>query len=141
MRWRVYAPGYQHGDSTGSVPLDLDPVFAAALALPDVPELDYMTGEPKVVRYPDPDYRGPKYRHPWVERQAFYSALELLDDMPATVAVDILRGAVDRMRGDPDTYRDMNPPNTWGSYELALAVLEKLLAACVEHPDGRIHVS
>lgn len=59
---------------------------------------------------------------------------------PCSEAAGPLAEAVKRMEADPDTYREMNPPNGWGDYEGALDFLRRLADACAENPKCRIGI-
>jgi hypothetical protein len=69
--------------------------------------------------------------------------MRTLDGMLALAAIPILEKAVSHIR-HPDnaaTYKAMNPPNGWGSHDSAAAYLERILAACREHPKARLRMS
>lgn len=68
-------------------------------------------------------------------------SLRDFNHVPCSEAAGPLAEAVRRMEADPDTYREMNPPNGWGDYEGALAYLRRLSEACATHPKCRIRVS
>lgn len=55
--------------------------------------------------------------------------------------IGTLTEGVAAMERDPPRFRALSAPNGWGTYEQALPWLRKVLAACVEHPDGVIHIS
>lgn len=59
----------------------------------------------------------------------------------AREAVIILRPAIARIEDNRAEYEEMNPKNGWGSYEGALELLRKLLAACLEHPKAQVDIS
>lgn len=59
---------------------------------------------------------------------------------PCSEAAGPLADAVNRMEADPDTYREMNPPNGWGDYEGALRFLRRLAEACAANPKCRIGI-
>lgn len=73
--------------------------------------------------------------------QALGCRLYELDGMGAADALPKLEAGVAAMRADPDGYLDLNPANGWGRYEGALEYLDRLRAACAEHPKTRIRVS
>lgn len=52
----------------------------------------------------------------------------------------ILESAIAAMKHDPDTYRAMDPPNRWGSYDTVLPRLEELLDTLKQWPNGTIRV-
>jgi len=49
--------------------------------------------------------------------------------------------ALAAMLKDPDTYRAMNPPNGWGSYETCVEFLRKLAVDFGAHPNLTVRVS
>lgn len=40
------------------------------------------------------------------------------------------------LRSDPEKYQAMNPPNGWGTYEIAVEVLADCIDSLREHPDA-----
>ena len=64
-----------------------------------------------------------------------------LNGVPGWVAESHLRLAAIAMRGAPETFRAMNPPNGWGSYESALETIEELWRWCREEPTALLVVS
>ena len=70
-----------------------------------------------------------------------YDGLAGLDGLRCSDVIDALRGAVDRMKAEPDAYRTMNPPNGWGDYESALEYLTNLCGLAMAHPACFIRVS
>src|SRR5262245_15711215 len=52
-----------------------------------------------------------------------------------------LRQGVERLKADPERFKQFNPSNGWGDYDGFLGWLENYLAACVEHPDADVDVS
>ncbi len=62
-------------------------------------------------------------------------------DAPCVEAAGPLAEAVERMKNHPEHYRAMNPENGWGSYEGALAYLERLATECATYPEYRIRIS
>jgi hypothetical protein len=51
-----------------------------------------------------------------------------------------LTAAIAKMRAEPDTFRAMNPPNGWGSYDTLLPRLDELAGAFAEHPRAIVQV-
>lgn len=49
----------------------------------------------------------------------------------------MLNAALAALRGDPDRFERMNPPNGWGSYDGLVEVLERMRAASKEHPTWK----
>ncbi len=53
----------------------------------------------------------------------------------------VLDAAIAAMRADPDTFRKMDPPNGWGSYDSLLPQLEALAEDLRRHPNATVAVS
>jgi len=64
-----------------------------------------------------------------------------LNGMTGESAAAHLLGALSEMRACPAVYREMNPPNGWGSYEGAIELLAKLRGWCLGHPTWTLRVS
>ena len=56
--------------------------------------------------------------------------INCLHGMSASAAMFALDHAIEKMIDDPETFREMNPPNGWGSYAGALELLVRLRRAC-----------
>ncbi|MFD9950823.1 hypothetical protein ACFWYW_58985 [Nonomuraea sp. NPDC059023] len=69
------------------------------------------------------------------------TSLRAFDGANAGESAPALAAAVKAMEGDPECYREMNPPNGWGNYEGALDYLRALAEACATHPKCKIRVS
>jgi len=54
--------------------------------------------------------------------------------------VPVLRKGIASLRGDLIRFRQYNPDNGWGSYDILVPWLEKYLKVCEEHPDAQIFV-
>jgi hypothetical protein len=67
-------------------------------------------------------------------------SLPALHGAPCTEAAGVISRARERMLSDSDTYKIMNPPNGWGSYEDAVDVLSWLLQECQTHPAAVVYV-
>ncbi len=63
-----------------------------------------------------------------------------LDGVLAGTARGILDAAIEKMKADPNKYREMNPKNGWGHYEGALHWLEKIRGDCMRHPKATVRV-
>lgn len=66
--------------------------------------------------------------------------LKGLDEMKCRDALPLLQKAVAAMKGDPDTYKAMNPWNGWGRYEIALSFLILLRDECENHPGAIVSI-
>lgn len=62
------------------------------------------------------------------------------DGKRAGDCADILAAAVERMAADPETYREMDSPNGWGTYDQLLPALRELLEAMRTHPNTAVGV-
>lgn len=70
-----------------------------------------------------------------------YDALYNAQGEVAGGHIATLRKGLAHMEDNPSEYRPLNPPNGWGSYEIALAWLRSWIGICVMHPKARIGVS
>lgn len=57
-----------------------------------------------------------------------------LDGMTGAEGQRVLMAIIGEMEANPTTYRAMNPPNGWGSYDGILGVLREMVAATPEAP-------
>jgi hypothetical protein len=73
-------------------------------------------------------------------RAAGVDIAELAGVKGEQVAVAV-NAAIEEMERNPDTYKAMNPPNGWGSYETCLDFLRDLRAAAARFPDLPLWVS
>lgn len=55
--------------------------------------------------------------------------------------IEQLRAGLDRLRADPQRFKEYNPKNGWGDYEGLVRFTANYLAACEEHPDAVVRVS
>jgi hypothetical protein len=69
------------------------------------------------------------------------AGIRALHHMKAKYCVDWLDAAIKDMKAKPVEYMALNPPNGWGDYEGALAVLEQLASWCREVPEAVMVVS
>jgi hypothetical protein len=61
-----------------------------------------------------------------------------LIDRPARDVAPLFRQAHAELLRLPDQFRAMNPPNGWGAYEDAVAVIGALADTCEAHPDATV---
>ena len=66
--------------------------------------------------------------------------LRELNDKKGKEAVKPLCDAINRMKADPEKYKEMNPPNGWGDYEGCLSYLMRFHDACYSNPEEIISV-
>lgn len=55
--------------------------------------------------------------------------------------IEQLRIGIDRLKSNPESFKRLNPPNKWGTYDSFLVGLEEYLAVCIKLPDANISVS
>lgn len=60
---------------------------------------------------------------------------------PTSECAPVLAAAIEKMKADPDTYKAMDPPNGWGSYDSLLPKLAELHNAMIQHPTTTVEVS
>ena len=66
---------------------------------------------------------------------------EEVDITKASQAIAPLKNGLKELKKDPTYYRQFNPSNGWGSYEVLVDVVEKYLEACKKYPEATIYVS
>lgn len=75
----------------------------------------------------------PMWRHAGADLAGF-------DGKTAAECTPILDAAVRRMLADPGTYRSMDAPNGWGTYDQLMPHLAELLRAMQTHPATTVGV-
>lgn len=73
-----------------------------------------------------------------------YEILWRPDEVPIMYARDIIKplhAGIELMKTDPERFKLLSAPNGWGTYEQFIPWLEKLLAACEEHPEALVRAS
>lgn len=50
----------------------------------------------------------------------------------------VLVQGLELLKAEPERFKAMNPPNTWGTYEGFVTFVEALLIACRENPDAEV---
>lgn len=55
--------------------------------------------------------------------------------------IPFLRAGLDRLRAEPDYFKQFNADNGWGDYDGFVAFTRQYLAACEEHPNAEVGVS
>lgn len=63
------------------------------------------------------------------------------DGRRASSVAEGLAVAVDRIKRNPERYREFEPDNGWGTVESTLEFLEAILAACIAHPATTMRIS
>lgn len=59
----------------------------------------------------------------------------------ASEIVGTLEKGIEDMKANPVKYKKFDSDNGWGTYKDFVPWLEKVLACCKEHPDGKIIIS
>lgn len=66
---------------------------------------------------------------------------EELGIMKAKELIEPLKAGIAELKRNPIKYKQFNPSNGWGSYDIFVPWLEKYLVACEEYPEAEITVS
>ncbi len=64
-----------------------------------------------------------------------------LSGLPVSVALPILRDGMEQMRVRAAEMRQLEPPNGWGTVQVATNFLREIIWVCEENPDGVLTVS
>lgn len=70
-----------------------------------------------------------------------YKALwrpEEIEVSQAKQLTPILEEGIQLLRSDPSRFKQLNPENGWGTYDVLIKFMEGYLVACREHPDATI---
>lgn len=73
-----------------------------------------------------------------------YKALWRPEEIDAKIANDIvplLEEGLEKMKSDPEYYKQFNSPNGWGMYKHFVPFVEEYLEACKEYPRAIIRIS
>lgn len=62
-------------------------------------------------------------------------------DKPATECSPILRAAIAELEANPAKYKEMDPPNGWGSYDTLIPALAQLAEAMEQNSKTMVRVS
>lgn len=60
---------------------------------------------------------------------------DLLDGKTGHQAAPLLDGIVEGLSKQPNRFREMNPPNGWGNYDMLLTILSEMRDASHECPE------
>lgn len=74
---------------------------------------------------------------------ALYRALwrpEEIGIAKAEQLVPLLSAGLARLRAEPDHFKQFNPKNGWGDYDVLLTFVEDYLQACELYPDAAVTV-
>jgi hypothetical protein len=58
----------------------------------------------------------------------------------ASQLIEPLRGGLEKLRANPQHFKQFNPANGWGDYEGLVGFIEDYIQACEENPDADISV-
>jgi hypothetical protein len=78
---------------------------------------------------------------PMWSKAGVYEALYESDGKRAGDYIDALRKGVEDMKNNLAEYHKLDSPNGWGTANTAVAFLQSVLTAFLEHPDCTISVS
>lgn len=53
----------------------------------------------------------------------------------------MLAAGLEKLRADPDYFRQFNPTNGWGKYEHLVSFVAEVLDICREHPEADVRTS
>jgi hypothetical protein len=67
-------------------------------------------------------------------REAGMPPWATFDGLTASEASHIWRNVREKLLGDPDHYKTLNPPNGWGTYDGLVAQLDIMIEQCIRHP-------
>lgn len=54
--------------------------------------------------------------------------------------IEPLRAGLVKLEGNPAHFKELNPPNGWGTYEGLVEFVRNYLAACEQYPDAEVSV-
>jgi hypothetical protein len=55
--------------------------------------------------------------------------------------IEPLKQGIERLKAEPERFKQFNPSNGWGDYDGFVRWLENYLAACIEHPKADVSAS
>lgn len=55
--------------------------------------------------------------------------------------IEPLKIGLQKLKDNPEYFKQFNPPNNWGTYDYFVPWVEKYLQACIDNPDAEIRVS
>jgi hypothetical protein len=58
----------------------------------------------------------------------------------ASTMTTSLASGLERLRSDPESFKEHNPPNGWGDYGGLVNAVTTLLIRCVQFPDADVRV-
>lgn len=78
------------------------------------------------------------------DRAGIYLAIwrpEELNIKKAKYLIPYIENGLLKLKSDPEYYKQFNPKNGWGNYDIFVSFLEKYLKACIENEEAEIDVS
>ena len=81
---------------------------------------------------------------PMAKDAGIYEALWRPEEVPYNTAGELtvpLWKGLQKLKSNPEHYKQFDSPNGWGVYEHFVPFVEKYLEACKEHPKTLIEVS
>lgn len=73
--------------------------------------------------------------------QVMWEPSEIKEVKIAGDLIPLLSKGLDKLKKNPDHFKQFNPENGWGSYEGLVESVENYLEACKIHPDAEIYIS
>lgn len=55
--------------------------------------------------------------------------------------IPLLENGLEKLKSNPEHYKQLNPPNGWGDYDGLVHFVQEYLDACKENPDAEVSVS
>ena len=81
---------------------------------------------------------------PMAKAADIYMELWRPEEIGITKARDLINPLTDglhRLKNNPERYKEFNPKNGWGDYEVLVGFVSRYLDACYEYPDSDVEVS
>lgn len=78
------------------------------------------------------------------EAVGLYQVLWSPEELGITTAsqmIEPLEKGIKELTANPDKYKEYNPPNGWGNYDIFVSFCRSVLSTCEENPDAIIDVS
>lgn len=66
---------------------------------------------------------------------------ETLGIIKAFQLIDVLENGLTLLRNNPSFFKQFNPSNGWGSYEVFVVFVRDYLNACTRYPDANVSIS
>ena len=76
-------------------------------------------------------------------KAGIYKHLWRPEELDITIAAQLIKPlkiGLHRLQRDPEYFKQFNPENGWGTYEVFVSWVEKYLEACKENPDAEISI-